>query len=102
MWEVTQRKRLEAERQKCEEQLQLIINALPVVISEVDISPGYVFVNKAFENGLSIPYTMVAVRRVRQVVGDDALEFLMDNFFFIILEELAFTVQKAMVMACVF
>jgi PAS domain S-box-containing protein len=58
------------------EQLRLITDALPAMISEVDTHLHYVFVNKAYEDWFGIPYTTIPGRSVREVLGDEVYRFI--------------------------
>ena len=66
------------------------------MISEVDITLRYVFVNKAYENGLGIPFGIIADGVCGKSLGMRPRNSYGQRFF-IVLEELAFTVQKVVV-----
>jgi len=62
------------ERQK--EQLQLITDALPDLISEVDENYCYRYVNKAYENWHQIPRDKIIGKTVKDILGNKGFEII--------------------------
>ena len=71
------KKILELEAQK--EQLQVITDAMPVLIADVGADGCYRYVNKAYEEWHHISRDEIIGRHVRDVVGKDAYEVIQPN-----------------------
>jgi two-component system CheB/CheR fusion protein len=70
--DVTQIKRARELTQQHERQLQLIADALPVLISYVDTEQRYVFNNLAYERWFGVSRDLLRGRLVQDVIGDAA------------------------------
>lgn len=71
---ITERKRLEDELHKREEELRLITNAVPVLISYLDCQQCYRFNNKKYEQWFGYPASEVYGKHIKEVVGEAAYE----------------------------
>jgi two-component system CheB/CheR fusion protein len=70
--DVTQLKQAREQTYQHERQLQLITDALPVLISYVDTAQRYVFNNLAYERWFGIPRDSLRGRQVLEVIGEGA------------------------------
>jgi PAS domain S-box-containing protein len=69
--DVTQVKEAEEALQRNEEQLRLVIDALPVVVAYIDQEQKYRIGNQVFEEWFGLPLSEVEGKPVREVVGDE-------------------------------
>jgi PAS domain S-box-containing protein len=74
--EIQHRKQVENELRKSEEQLRLITDSLPVIISYVDQQERYQFNNRVYEEWFGTPREQITGKTVREVVGDEAYQVL--------------------------
>lgn len=72
--DLTQRKAAERERQQREEQLRLITEALPVLVSYVDHEQRYRFNNLAYETWFGHSRAEITGKHIREVLGESAYE----------------------------
>jgi two-component system CheB/CheR fusion protein len=72
--DVTALKRAEAAARRHERQVQMITDALPVLISYIDAEQRYRFINQAYERWLELPYQSLEGKTVREVLGEAAYE----------------------------
>jgi PAS domain S-box-containing protein len=72
--DISGRKRAEEALQKSEDQLRLITDALPVLISYVDSGQRYRFNNKAYEEWFGHSRTEVCGRHIKEVLGESAYQ----------------------------
>jgi two-component system, chemotaxis family, CheB/CheR fusion protein len=70
--DVTALKQAVAEARRHREQLELITDALPVMISYVDATEHYRFNNAAYERWFGVPRAELMGRQVREVLGEAA------------------------------
>ncbi|HEU4582462.1 MAG TPA: CheR family methyltransferase [Polyangiaceae bacterium] len=77
--DVTQIKRARELSRQHERQLQLITDALPVLISYVDPQQRYVFNNLAYERWFGLPRDSLRGRQVREVIGESAYQTAAPN-----------------------
>lgn len=68
--EIAQRKQTQAELRRSEEQLRLITEALPVLISYVDAEHRYRFNNKAYEERFGRPRAELTGKHLRDVLSE--------------------------------
>jgi PAS domain S-box-containing protein len=71
-WDITERKKMEENLRKNEDQLRLITDALPVLISYVDSEQRYRFNNKAYEKWFGHSRTEVYGKHLKEVLGNPA------------------------------
>jgi two-component system CheB/CheR fusion protein len=72
--DVTQLKHAEATARRHERQLQMIADALPVLIAYVDETQRYQYINRAYGRWFGVPTESLMGKHVRDVVGDAAYE----------------------------
>ena len=72
VFEITEQVRARQASEATARQLQLITDALPVLISYVDRSETYRFVNRAYETWFQRPHEQLIGQRVPEVVGETA------------------------------
>lgn len=72
--EITERLRAEEALRESEEQLRLITDALPVLISYVDSEQCYRFNNKAYEQWFGHSRKEITGQHLRQVLGESAYQ----------------------------
>ena len=77
--DVTQIKGAREQSRQHERQLQLITDALPVLISYVDTQQRYVFNNLAYERWFGQPRDSLRGRQVREVIGEVAFQTAAPN-----------------------
>ena len=70
--DVTSRKEAEERVRLSENQLRLVTNAVPALISYVDSSERYRFVNQKFTDWFGIPTDEIVGKRVRDIFGSQA------------------------------
>jgi two-component system CheB/CheR fusion protein len=70
--DVTELKHAAAEARHHRQQLELITDALPVMISYVDASERYRFNNAAYESWFGVPRAQLLGRPVREILGEHA------------------------------
>jgi PAS domain S-box-containing protein len=70
--DVTDVKRAEEALQRSEEQLRLVIDALPVLIGYLDQEKRYRLNNQLYEEWFDIPADEIIGKSMREVIGDDA------------------------------
>jgi PAS domain S-box-containing protein len=75
-WESVERVRVEAARRTSEEELVRLTDALPVLVSYLDESARYRFVNKTYEEWFGHSREEIRGRHMREVLGDAAFEQL--------------------------
>ena len=68
------------ELRRRDDQILLITNSLPVLISYIDSSHRYRFVNQAYENWFGLPRKEIIGRHAREVLGDAAYDSLRSYF----------------------
>lgn len=76
--EIAERKRAEEALRESEEQLRLITDALPVLISYVDSEQRYRFNNKAYEQWFGHSRKEITGQHLRQVLGEMAYQTIED------------------------
>jgi len=69
-------KRTEEALQKSEEQLRLITDSLPVLISYIDSEQCYRFVNKAYEDWHELPRRELYGQHIKEVLGEPAYQVI--------------------------
>ncbi len=74
--DITNQKRAEASLEDSEEQLRLITDALPVLISFIDKNLCYQFANKAYEVWFGYSVNQILGKSVYEVLGEKAMEGL--------------------------
>ena len=62
--------------QRSEEQLRLITNALPVLISYIDAEQRYQFTNYAYENWFGIPHQQLKNKSIKDILGTKTYQTL--------------------------
>ncbi|BAZ20065.1 multi-sensor hybrid histidine kinase [Kalymmatonema gypsitolerans NIES-4073] len=72
--DLSERKRMEEALRQREEQLRLITDAVPVLISYVDAEQRYRFNNKRYEEWHGIPASEIYGKHIKEVVGESAYE----------------------------
>jgi PAS domain S-box-containing protein len=72
--DITERQRAEEALRASEEQLRLITDALPVVISYVDAGQCYRFNNLAYEQWFGTPRSQIVGKHLREVLGEPAYQ----------------------------
>jgi PAS domain S-box-containing protein len=75
--EVTQKKQAEQALQASEQQLRLIANNLPVLISFVDEQERYQFVNHTYQEWFGEPIARLQGKTLREVIGQAAYEAIL-------------------------
>lgn len=70
--DITERKKAEEALKKSEEQLRLITDALPVLISFVDAKERFQFANKAYELWFDLPRTSIIGKSLGEILGEKA------------------------------
>ncbi len=78
-WELVESvrlKRIEEALQGSEDQLRLITDSLPVLISYVDSEQCYRFVNKAYENWYGLLREQIYGRHIKEVLGESAYQVI--------------------------
>ncbi len=79
VWAERERKQVEEDLRKSESQLRLITDALPVLISYVDMDHRYRFNNKAYEDWFGYSQTELNGRPVLEVIGETAYKGVKPN-----------------------
>lgn len=69
---LSKRREAEAALRTSEEQLQLVADNVPALISYVDRDKRYRFVNKAYEDWFGLPADQIPGRTMQEVLGNDA------------------------------
>jgi PAS domain S-box-containing protein len=69
-WSAVERARAEGERRESQEELKLVTDSVPVLISFIDADGIYRFANRAYETWYGLMPENVVGRHVREVVGD--------------------------------
>ncbi|MCB0322838.1 MAG: PAS domain S-box protein [Bdellovibrionales bacterium] len=77
--DITELKRVQHELALQQEELRLVTDAMPVLISYVDRFERYQFVNARYEDWFGKPANQVVGRTIREVVGAEAYELLRDK-----------------------
>jgi PAS domain S-box-containing protein len=77
--EIEERLKVEKSLRQSQEQLQLITNALPVLISYVDTNQHYRFNNKAYEDWFGKPVTEICGCHIREVLDESTYEQIRDK-----------------------
>ena len=72
--DVTEKKKAEVALRQSEEQLRLITNALPVLISYIDTEKRYRFVNQAYADWFQRPKADIIGKKASEIVGDTAFQ----------------------------
>jgi PAS domain S-box-containing protein len=75
--DLSERKKAEEALRQREEQLRLITNALPVLISYVDAQQRYRFNNKRYEDWHGLPASEIYGKHIREVLGEPAYESIL-------------------------
>jgi len=70
--DITERKRAEEALRESEEQLRLVTDSLPVLISYVDLERRYQFNNEAYQEWFEHPRTEVQGKHIKEVLGEAA------------------------------
>ncbi|HYO13988.1 MAG TPA: PAS domain-containing protein [Thermoanaerobaculia bacterium] len=68
------------ELRRRDDQILLITNSLPVLISYIDSSHRYRFVNQAYEDWFGLPRKEILGRHAREILGDSAYDSLRPFF----------------------
>lgn len=71
-WDITERKRVEEALRKSEQELRLITDALPVLISYIDSEQRYRFNNKAYEEWFGHSRPEIRGKHIKEVLGESA------------------------------
>ncbi|MBD2022515.1 PAS domain S-box protein [Leptolyngbya sp. FACHB-36] len=74
--DIEDHKRVEVMLQQREDELRIITNTVPVLISYVDSEERYRFNNKAYEDWFGHPASEIYGKHVREVVGDSAYDVI--------------------------
>ncbi|WP_172642150.1 hybrid sensor histidine kinase/response regulator [Cylindrospermum stagnale] len=74
--DLSQRKRAEKTLHQREEELSLITNAVPVLISYIDTQHCYRFNNKGYEELFGIPASETYGKHIREVLGESGYQFV--------------------------
>jgi two-component system, OmpR family, sensor histidine kinase VicK len=77
--EINERKLMESALRESEEQLQLITNALPVLIAYVDDQECYQFNNQAYADWLGQSPPVIHGTKLRQVWGEDCYQRMQNH-----------------------
>ncbi len=77
--DVTERKRSEEALRKSEEQLRLLTDSLPVLISYVDTNQCYRFNNKSYETWFGYRSLDIHGKHIKEVLGEAAYETVRDH-----------------------
>lgn len=74
--DLSDRKKMEEALRQREDQLRLITDAVPVLISYVDAQQRYRFNNKRYEEWHQIPASEIYGKHIKEVVGESAYELI--------------------------
>jgi PAS domain S-box-containing protein len=69
-------RRIEEALRRSEEQLRLVTDSLPVLISYVDSEQCYRFINKAYEDWYGLSHGEIYRQRVREILGESAYQVI--------------------------
>lgn len=72
--DITQRKNIESALRESENQLRLMADSFPALISYVDVQEHYRFNNKTYEEWFGLPLTEITGQHIRKVLGDQVYE----------------------------
>jgi diguanylate cyclase (GGDEF)-like protein/PAS domain S-box-containing protein len=78
--EVNERKLAENLLRESEEQYRLVTDALPVLISYVDMKLHYRFTNKAHETWFKKPLSDIIGKPIKDIIGDNAFAIFIEYF----------------------
>jgi PAS domain S-box-containing protein len=77
--DITQLKQAEEVRRRHEQEIRMIADNVPALVSYVDAAGCYRFVNRQYEEWFGLPRTKIIGKRCRQVLGDPAFELIKDR-----------------------
>ena len=69
--DITQLKRIEDDLKKSRDQLKLIADNLPILISYVGEDHRYQFVNKGYQDWFNIPAEEIVGKHMKEIIGDE-------------------------------
>lgn len=78
--DVTARHRAEENARRREEDLRLIADAMPSLMSFVDAGLVYRFVNRSYEEWFGLPRSQIVNRHMKEVLGEKAFQLLLPHF----------------------
>jgi len=70
--DVTERRRAQREARESEQRVRALTDALPLLVSFIDLDERYRFVNVAYETWFGVPLAELRGRTVREVLGPEA------------------------------
>lgn len=70
IFDITERAKIESQRDEREHHLNLITNALPIMIAYIDKEQKYQFVNKAYSERYSLEKDQIYGRSMSSIIGD--------------------------------
>jgi PAS domain S-box-containing protein len=77
--DISQRKDNEEALKRNEQQLRLITDSLPALISHVDSNQRYIFVNESYAKFVGQPRELIYGKHVREVVGENTYEGIREH-----------------------
>lgn len=77
---ITDRKIAEVALRRSERQLRTISDNVPVMIGYVDSDLRYQYVNKRYEEFYGLPREKIVGRHLREMLGDDTFDRILENF----------------------
>jgi PAS domain S-box-containing protein len=77
--DLSERKRIEEALRQREDELRLITNAVPVLISYVDAEQRYRFNNKGYEQWHKLSASEIYGKHIKEIVGESAYESIRPN-----------------------
>ena len=79
MQDMTEVKVAEEALQRSEEQLRLVIDALPVLVSYVDLEKRYRLNNQLYEEWFELPTSEITGKLMREIIGEEAYQISSPN-----------------------
>jgi PAS domain S-box-containing protein len=77
--EIAERKRAEEALRKREQEIRVIAENVPALVSYVDADGRYRFVNKRYEEWFGVPRTEIIGKHYREVLGEDTYDQIKDR-----------------------
>ena len=74
--DVTERKRAEEELQKREQEIRMITNNVPALVSYLDADGYYQFVNKKYEEWFELPASEIVGKHYSKILGEDTYRLI--------------------------